>query len=301
LSIRNNFASFSQSLASLLSPGVSQDALVEAIGEEQANMLAALREMKNEGQLPWLPKAKLVPIVPISEATPDNDGKAYPPPLPIIIDDDLRTSVFTHRSAIPGEDDSKAGTEKRHYERLEFLGDAYLQSITSHILYSRFQTIREGSLSEMRQNLVSNKPLAKYAELYDMHKKIRSGGSLQVTKDNMTKIVADCFEAYLGAVILDHDDRYVGIKVVTEWLEKLFEPKIWEMENLRNREIPLNKMAKQELNVIAVCGGPRGTKLTYKWTSGGGGNNGGFWITVYLDGWGWVQKELGKGWALKKL
>lgn len=114
-------------------------------------------------------------------------------------------------------------------------------------------------------------------------------------KTDLNKTLADCFEAYIAAIILD--DPVGGVKTATEWLEALYAPKLKEME-LQHRDIaPIDKMAKQTLNTIA--GGSK-VSIEYKWTDGKGGNKGGFWITVLLTGWGWKEREIGRGWGTNK-
>jgi ribonuclease-3 len=188
------------------------------------------------------------------------------------------------------------GVENVHYERLEFLGDAYLQSISSQILFSRFPTFREGQLSEMRQALVSNQPLAEWARQYGMDKQIRQGKGQDIFR-GQPKIVADCFEAYVGAIVLDADTIDEGVQTAREWLAALFEPKIQDMESQRKALVPIDKMAKQTLNALA---GGNMAKLDYRWTAGGGGNKGGYWVSVFLTGWGFEDRCLGKGWGSNK-
>ena len=145
----------------------------------------------------------------------------------------------------------------------------------------------------MRQKLVSNKPLYAYAEAYGMPSQMRTGRR----QERNPKAVADCFEAYIGAVVLEAETVDQGLDTLRDWLGKLFEPKIEEMAAQRSTVAAVDKMAKQTLNAIA---GGRGATLEYKWTDGAGGNKGGYWITVLLNGWGCKDKILGKGWGASK-
>lgn len=255
-------------------------------------------------------------------------SQSWPPSLPVVRNEALRRQAFTHKSFIKGEEVGLPGTEQRHYERLEFLGDSYLQSIASHLLYNRFPTQREGTLSDMRQQLVANKPLSTYATMYKFHTMVREGkGQENLTpvplgprlpglprnsqrgggnralpaavgvgvKADLNKTLADCFEAYIAAIILD--DPVYGVTTVTEWLKVLYEPKLREMEMQHSSVAPIDKMAKQTLNTIA---GGNKVNIEYKWTDGKGGNKGGFWITVLLTGWGWEEREIGRGWGSNK-
>lgn len=306
-----DFDAFSKSLARLLSHTKAKDVLIQSLGVERSNFVIALQVMKRTGDLDWLdplPGPILSESATLSAPESNDSSSAqtttsssspsssqWPPPLPKIRNPLLRQQALTHRSKIKGEDASIPGVENMHYERLEFLGDAYLQSITSQLLYDRFPSLREGSMSEMRQALVSNRSLARYAFLYDLQKHIVSTVTKH-TKEH-SKIIADSFEAYIGAIVLDSRDLDDGIRGARSWLAELFEPKIQEMGQERRAMMPVDKMAKQNLHTLVG-----GTKecLLYKWTNGGGGNKGGYWITVIFNGWGFTNRVLGKGWGKNK-
>ncbi len=92
-------------------------------------------------------------------------------------------------------------------ERLEFLGDAILDAIISHILYNKFPDRKEGSLSHTRATLVSRKHLqivAKNIGLCDLVDQTFSG------KIKRKGIYGDALEALVGAVYLDqgYDGAY---------------------------------------------------------------------------------------------
>ncbi|KAL7267307.1 hypothetical protein RUND412_010113 [Rhizina undulata] len=241
-----------------------------------------------------------VPALPLGRPATLSLGTStsWPPALPQVSNQALRLQAFTHKSFIKGENAGLPGCEQQHYERLEFLGDSYLQSITSHLLYNRFTSLREGSLSDMRQQLVANRSLNTYAMLYKFQDKLREGRGQENTvsgKENVSKTLADTFEAYIAAIILD--DPVNGVETAKNWLAALFEPKLKDMESQHTSIAPIDKMAKQTLNNIA--GGNRAT-IEYKWTAGQGGNKGGYWITVILTGWGFKGREIGRGWGMSK-
>jgi ribonuclease-3 len=90
-------------------------------------------------------------------------------------------------------------------ERLEFLGDAVLGLATAEYLYDQFSDKDEGFLTRVRAKLVNKKALAEYAEtigvqpLLEMSKDMeRAGGRVNPS------LLANAFEALLGAVYLDH-------------------------------------------------------------------------------------------------
>lgn len=89
-------------------------------------------------------------------------------------------------------------------ERLEFLGDAVLQIAISDMLYSKFDSYGEGSLTKMRQYLVCQKTLAKIAERYSLGTYINVGsGEERNLCRKRPRILANTLEALVGAIYLD--------------------------------------------------------------------------------------------------
>lgn len=122
---------------------------------------------------------------------------------------DLLITALTHSSY-----SNEHGGE--NYERLEFLGDAVLQLITSEYFYQTEQK-REGELSKIRASFVCEEALAQYAKDIGIDKEIRVGnGQL---KDINNTIIADTFESVLGAIYLDK-----GFSVAREYVLKVLVP-----------------------------------------------------------------------------
>ena len=96
-------------------------------------------------------------------------------------------------------------------ERLEFLGDAVLELITSEKLYAEYPDLAEGQLTRLRSQLVCKNSLSIWAEETGLHKLIRLGKSL--IKNGATQsVAADAAEAVFGAVFLDNG--YESAKIV---------------------------------------------------------------------------------------
>jgi len=89
---------------------------------------------------------------------------------------------------------------KKDYERLEFLGDAVLELVMSDYLYRNFEE-DEGDMTKKRANYVCENALYEYMNDLDLIKEIKVGhGEI----GNIRKaIVADIFEALMGAIYLD--------------------------------------------------------------------------------------------------
>ena len=160
----------------------------------------------------------------------------------------------------------------------------------------RFPLLREGQLSSMRQKLVGNEYLRQYAIQYNMHLSLREGkGQSDTTNEMMRKSIADVFEAYIGAIIVERGLEK-GMKCVYDWLEKLYAPRLKEFEADLEGVAQLDKMAKQSLYAIA---GGHGATLEYRCLSGNDPKDG-YWFGVYLNGWGFDDRELGRGFARNK-
>ena len=110
----------------------------------------------------------------------------------------LKTAL-THSSYVNENND-----EVEHNERLEFLGDAVLELCVSQELFRRFTQEREGKLTKMRAQMVSRAALEARARELKLDKYIRLGhGEEEQGGRTRASILADAFEATLGAVFLD--------------------------------------------------------------------------------------------------
>jgi len=105
-----------------------------------------------------------------------------------------------------------------NYERLEFLGDAVLQLITSEYFYSN-TNLTEGEMSKIRASYVCEQALAEYSKKIGIDKHIKVGHG-QAKNINDT-IIADCFESVLGAIYLDQ-----GFDVAKTYVTKIVMPYI---------------------------------------------------------------------------
>ncbi len=108
-------------------------------------------------------------------------------------DEDLLETALTHRSVT-----------QNNNERLEYLGDAVLGMVIAEELYIRFPRANEGELSRLRASLVKGETLAEIALSFDLGDMIRLGqGELKSGGFRRKSILADAFEAILGAIYLD--------------------------------------------------------------------------------------------------
>ncbi len=89
-------------------------------------------------------------------------------------------------------------------ERLEFLGDAVLDLVITHILMEQFPKTREGDLSRMRATIVNESQLSLVAQRLNLGQHLLLGrGEEQSNGQEKKSILADALEAVIAAVYLD--------------------------------------------------------------------------------------------------
>ena len=110
------------------------------------------------------------------------------------------TQALTHSSYANEKKLGKLGCN----ERLEFLGDAVLELISSDVLYARFPQIPEGELTKKRASLLCEPSLAYCAREFGLPQFLLLGKGEDMTGGrNRDSIVSDATEALLGAIYLD--------------------------------------------------------------------------------------------------
>lgn len=96
-------------------------------------------------------------------------------------------------------------THVEHNERLEFLGDAVLELVVSTYLFKHFAQLPEGELTKARASIVCESTLAKRAAALQIGSYLLFGkGELTTGGPERASILADAFEAVIGAIYLDH-------------------------------------------------------------------------------------------------
>ncbi|KAH8712927.1 Ribonuclease 3 [Beauveria bassiana] len=231
------------------------------------------------------------------------------PPLPAVKDKGLEKLAFTHPGSVPGS------RPDQQYERLEWLGDAYLELFATALIDKTFLQLPSGRCSQIRERLIRNTTLASYFREYGLEARARLPSDVINQKKpsrgsssdkDLLKTQSDMFEAYVAAVILS--DPANGIETTMSWLKALWGRSLIEdvqkaersqtlvarTENTRRERTP-----KEELSSRIVI---KGIRLRYeRMESKKRDKHLGqelFTVGVYLDGWGESGKLLGVGSAL---
>lgn len=125
-------------------------------------------------------------------------------------DINLLVTALTHRSYV----NEHRKTALHHNERLEFLGDAVLELVTSDFLFKNFHE-PEGIMTAWRSALVRTESIGAAGHELGYEPLIRmSRGEKHGSARAHESIVADCFEAVLGATYLDQG--YAAAKKIIE-------------------------------------------------------------------------------------
>ena len=232
------------------------------------------------------------------KSPPYSDRSSTLPPLPNILDKALESVVFTHPGILSCDIASKVNIS---YDRLEFLGDAYIELMATRLLFSRFPSLPAGRLSQRREMLVKNETLAEYALAYGFDKKAKLPRGYNTPGKDQRKLwlkaLGDIFEAFVAAVIISDPEQ--GFQVAEAWLTVLWEPKLGspkredaEIADPKAKLYLATKIMSKGIKIDYRDEAPpveirREGKLVFQ-------------IGVYLTGWGWEDQRLGTGKGLNK-
>jgi ribonuclease-3 len=112
---------------------------------------------------------------------------------------ELLITAFTHRSYV----NEHRKTVREHNERLEFLGDAVLELVTTEYLFGNYSE-PEGTLTSWRSSLVRTESISAAASRYEYEPLLRlSRGEKRGSDRAREQILANTYEAVLGALYLD--------------------------------------------------------------------------------------------------
>ena len=158
----------------------------------------------------------------------------------------LLDRALTHSSAVPelrtvrGEDIAFAASVVQDNERLEFLGDAVLELLTSEYLLLNFPEWTEGQLSKSRARIVNAHSLEIAARGLHLGEHLRLGrGEEKTGGRDKPALLADAFEAIVAAMYLDG-----GLSPARELLKRtVFEQAIGDGDRISESD---RKSALQE-------------------------------------------------------
>ena len=130
-------------------------------------------------------------------------------------DEDLLRTALTHSSYAS---EHRLGYDQNN-ERLEFIGDAYIDAVVGARLFQIMKKDHEGTLSRNRASVVCEASLAEAARSISLGDYMLLGkGEDSSGGRDKDSILADCFEALMGAIILD-GGYDAGSRVILDLLD----------------------------------------------------------------------------------
>ncbi|MEK7593168.1 MAG: ribonuclease III [Patescibacteria group bacterium] len=173
----------------------------------------------------------------------------------------LLKEALTHRSYL----NENPSWPLPHNERLEFLGDAVLELAVTEILFSRYPASPEGELTAIRSALVNYQMLADIAKNMELGDFVfLSRGEAKDDGKAREVILANAFEAVLGAVYLDTDyesaKNFIE-KAVMNRLDEVIEKKLYEDPKSLLQEIVQEKLRATPTYSVLSEKGPDHAKI----------------------------------------
>ena len=152
-------------------------------------------------------------------------------------------------------------------ERLEFLGDAVIESVTSDYLFIEFPDRDEGFLTQVRSKMVSRQSLNRIASAIGLDKHVISNAAGNTTQKH---IYGDAFEAMMGAIYLDQGYDFVNRLLINE---------------IFARHLSLDDVLQSETDfksrLIEWC---QKNRYSIEFRTTNGASRSGFHSVVYVDG-----------------
>lgn len=143
----------------------------------------------------------------------------------------------------------------RHNERLEFLGDAVLEIVSSEYLFKKYPEKQEGELSKLRASMVCEPSLAKCAHDLGLPDYLRLGkGEEQMGGRHKDSITSDATEAVIGAIYLDGGFDSAKKFVMDHILLDLTSRDLFVDEKTRLQDMVQDKYQNVEYRLISESG-----------------------------------------------
>ena len=190
----------------------------------------------------------------------------------------LLKQALTHSSFTNEQKISKA----KNYERLEFLGDAVLELVSSEFLFKEHPDVPEGELTKMRASMVCEPSLAFCAKDLELGKFLRLGKGEESTGGReRDSITSDAMEAVIGAIFLDGGMKHAKAFIDRFILSDLEDKRLFYDSKTTLQELIQGKLKKEFHYELLDETGPEHDKT--------------FVSEVYLE-----KESLGKGFGRTK-
>ncbi len=180
----------------------------------------------------------------------------------------LTHSSFTNEQKI---------NKHKHYERLEFLGDAVLELVSSEFLFKEHKDTPEGELTKMRASMVCEPSLAFCAKDLELGQFMRLGkGEENTGGRHRDSITSDAMEAVIGAIYLDGGMEHAKKFIYKFILSDLEDKQLFYDSKSNLQELIQGKLKKEFHYELLEESGPEHDKI--------------FEVEVFME-----KESLGKG------
>lgn len=155
--------------------------------------------------------------------------------------------AVVHKSVVHPSPDNQSDNE-----RLEFLGDAVLNSVVADILYHRFSEQQEGFLTNTRSKLVKRETLNQLARLIGLDKIVKT--SKYVDSHTNNNIYGNALEALIGAIYLDFGYNYCKKFIQNKLINSLIDMNriVVQEENFKSRIIEICQKYRLSFDFILI-------------------------------------------------
>ncbi len=185
----------------------------------------------------------------------------------------LLKQAITHSSFTNEQKINKA----KHYERLEFLGDAVLELVSSEFLFTEHKNMPEGELTKMRASMVCEPSLAFCARDLELGQFMLLGKGEEITGGrHRDSIISDAMEAVIGAIYLDGGMEHAKSFIYRFILSDLEDKQLFYDSKSNLQELIQGKLKKDFHYELLEESGPEHDKI--------------FVVEVFME-----QESLGKG------
>ncbi|KAL8387452.1 hypothetical protein RB595_009894 [Gaeumannomyces hyphopodioides] len=239
------------------------------------------------------------------------------PPLPEVKDVYVEQAALRHPEAVR----TKGMSVQENSDRLEWLGDAYLELFATCFIYETFPELAHGKCTQIREMLIRNESLAEWTRAYGLDKRAQLPPEFKhLSANKKIKYLGDIFESYVGAIIIS--DPGCGVARAASWLKGVWAMtiahKIREEEERQqsqreakasisrcSTENPTELIAEPPKVLLSRMLVVPGVKIQYVDLPApkkkDKDNRLPLWsVGVKLDGWGEHDVLLGRGFALSK-
>ena len=171
-----------------------------------------------------------------------------------INDFSLFDRALTHASVV-----AESSEISHDYESLEFLGDAVLGLAVSHRLFEVLPDRTPGEYSRLRASLVNRRSVARVGRALDLTPAIRLGRGEELSGGrDRTALVADCLEAFIGAVYLDSGwpqaQAFVNRSFEVEVMEAVKSNRLWDYKSRLQNYSQAERIDLPKFEVVGAQG-----------------------------------------------